>query len=434
MVHEVKAVTIPDTALNGFCTVGPIALLDKSFVQMLNEDESAIFDVLFSTNICPIFYVETLADIGKSAEESPKKTEIVRSLARKVPVLNSYPNVLHSTLCLNELGGAKIEMSRRPIVAGGRPVRVDGRVGISFQESPEAEAFSRWQAGEFEDIEHKFATHWRLQLQKLDHAAASAIAHKELRITDSAKNLTGALRIADQVVDGNGQRYRTLKTAFSLLGLPERHWIAVLDRWKKSGGPPLKEYAPYTAYCFKVEMLFHIAVAKNLISPARVSNKTDMAYLFYIPFCMLFISNDKLHQRVAPLLLEEHQMFILGQELKNDLANLDELYSGLPSAEREAGLFHLASTPPDDESFLTTRIWKNFGADVTRKAAPTNSSDGNQALLEHLKRFAKGSDSSPRVPLSEAERKDVSHMSLERMVPLRRGKWRFMPPGVEAGD
>ena len=45
--------------------MGPITLFDKSFLQMLNLDESSIFDALYSAVICPIFYTEVLADLSK---------------------------------------------------------------------------------------------------------------------------------------------------------------------------------------------------------------------------------------------------------------------------------------------------------------------------------------------------------------------------------
>jgi hypothetical protein len=45
--------------------MGPIALFDKSFIQSLLADEVVWFDHFFISNICPIFYVETLADVSK---------------------------------------------------------------------------------------------------------------------------------------------------------------------------------------------------------------------------------------------------------------------------------------------------------------------------------------------------------------------------------
>ncbi len=42
--------------------MGPITLFDKSFLQSLSIDESVWFDNFFYSVICPIFYVETLAE------------------------------------------------------------------------------------------------------------------------------------------------------------------------------------------------------------------------------------------------------------------------------------------------------------------------------------------------------------------------------------
>ena len=37
--------------------MGPVALFDKSFIEMLNIDEAAIYDwSLYSSVLCPIFY------------------------------------------------------------------------------------------------------------------------------------------------------------------------------------------------------------------------------------------------------------------------------------------------------------------------------------------------------------------------------------------
>jgi hypothetical protein len=50
---------------NGSNAVGPITVFDKSFLQSLTVDESVWFDRFFVGVVCPIFYVETLADLSK---------------------------------------------------------------------------------------------------------------------------------------------------------------------------------------------------------------------------------------------------------------------------------------------------------------------------------------------------------------------------------
>jgi len=121
------------------------------------------------------------------------------------------------------------------------------------------------------------------------------------------------------VLQGDGQRFWLLKTAYLLLGLNPRNFQRVQARWVAAGRPPLHDFAPYTAHCLLVEVFFNVAIGKKLISPDRASNRVDMAYLFYLPFSMIFISNDKLHQRAAPLFMTDKQVFVVGDDLKKDL-------------------------------------------------------------------------------------------------------------------
>jgi hypothetical protein len=178
-------------------------------------------------------------------------------------------------------------------------------------------------------------------------------------------------------------------------------------------------------------MFFHIAVAKALISPDRLSNRTDIAYLYYLPFAMAFVSNDKLHKRVVPLLLREDQMFIDGAELKRDLAALNIHYSALPPEVQEHGLFRFAK-PPDDDRFLTTRIHRRFGFRLGEdiSLAPGQNkrvADDVLAMVEGMRQEAQA----PTSAVAWDEAKDTHHISIERKIAPRRGKWRLMSPEAE---
>jgi len=78
----------------------------------------------------------------------------------------------------------------------------------------------------------------------------------------------------------------------------------------------------------------------------RPSNKIDIAYLYYLPFCMVFTSRDKLHQKPAPLFLDDDQVFVHGDDLKVDLAKLDAHYSLLSDEEKLRGVMSFAHYPP----------------------------------------------------------------------------------------
>ena len=47
-------------------------------------------------------------------------------------------------------------------------------------------------------------------------------------------------------------------------------------------------------HMFSVDFFFHLAIAADLISRVRpegkADNKVDIAYLYYLPFCMVFVS------------------------------------------------------------------------------------------------------------------------------------------------
>jgi hypothetical protein len=385
--------------------------------------------------ICPIFYTEVLADLSKESPGQRTVERIVADVARKTPIMHSTPNVSHFTLCMGELLGHPIEMRGVPAIAGGRAVRhSDGKVGVAYEQSSEAKAFDRWQRGKFFELEREFASQWRAQLKGANHADMAKLAKAALKISASPKTFDDAFAIAREVVQGNGQRFWTLKTAYALLGLEPRQWKAVLSRWKQMGGPPLPQYAPYTAHCLLVEVFFHVAVDKRLISPDRPSNRTDIAYLYYLPFAMMFVSNDKLHKRTAPLFLTSKQHFVSGDELKKDLQALDAHYSALPEAEKAQGLFRLASTPPNDDAFLTTRIWKRFGISVEGRSKPfdhNENKEANDRIVAEMKKMVAAAEN-PQGKFNAGELSDPDAISIQRLVPLQRGKWRLMPPGVEA--
>ena len=84
------------------------------------------------------------------------------------------PCVYHTDLCLGNLLGTEVPMVGRIPMAGGRPVKSDGRKGMVYDASPEAKAFSRWQNKQFSDVERLFAQQWRASLEDLDLLAVAA--------------------------------------------------------------------------------------------------------------------------------------------------------------------------------------------------------------------------------------------------------------------
>jgi hypothetical protein len=53
-------------------------------------------------------------------------------------------------------------------------VTLGGATGIIYQQSPEEEAFNRWQHGEFLEVERGNAKRWRRELESIDLKAMAA--------------------------------------------------------------------------------------------------------------------------------------------------------------------------------------------------------------------------------------------------------------------
>jgi hypothetical protein len=154
-----------------------------------------------------------------------------------------------------------------------------------------------------------------------------------------------------------------------------------------------------------------------------------MAYLFYLPFCMAFVSDDGLHMRTVPLFLNDRQMFIPGDELKADLARLNQHYSALSPEVLDKGIYSFAPHPPVDDSFLTARLWDRFmHPDWRKPMTPKPSPESEANLIAELQRM----DDAPEDESGEQFGSDSAHfLSVKRNVYSRRGKWRIISREAE---
>jgi len=411
--------------------LGPITLFDKSFLQSLNVDESIWFDHFFICNIAPLFYVETLADLQKAIGSGRTQEQEVGRIAEKTPVLHSMPNVFHFAICVANLLGYPVAMDGRVHVAGGRPVRTNKQSGIVIDETPEAKAFSRWQNGEFWEVERDFARIWRnmIALMNFDTILKKLVS---LGINPAnCRTLYDAKQIADSAVSESVKQFKLLELVFLLFNIPEQLSKKILQRWLLLGYPTLKSFAPYALYLLTVEIFFYVALATGLISRTKVTNKIDLAYLYYLPFCMIFTSSDRFHRHCAPLFLRDDQEFVWGIDLKQDLKKINAYYDKLPESEKEKGLYAIAPDPPRDEDFLICRLWDQFlpGWRSEKEPSIPMTKDVENHLIEHVKGFTKAKTISQNQVDFDLSNPDA--MVIQRRVPMKRSKWWQLPKDLK---
>lgn len=411
--------------------MGPITIFDKSFLQSLNIDESVWFDNFYLVNISPLFYIETLADLGKEITTGRTPEQIVGEIASKTPEMGGCSNVHHMDLLVSNLLGQKVVMDGRPILAGGKPVMSGEKKGVAFDLSPEAKAYSRWQQREYLELERDFAKQWRAQLKAMTFESSEIYAMKlGINITQ-CKNMDDAYSAASCVADSNDKPYDLIGFVLTSLAVPRKLHQQIVQRYQVSGFPSLTTYAPYVAHVIKVEVFFHICVSRGFISSERPSNKIDIAYLHYLPFCKLFVSGDNLHKRVAPLFMRKDQLFVWGGELKADLSALNKHYMGLPQDTKDKGIMSFAKKPPIEGDFLTSKLWDLMGTEwrTSKKVETPLPKQNNDELIDHLKSFKEVPVHSPDFTGYDID--SLDSVSLQRSISKKKGSWFQVPKDLK---
>lgn len=420
-------------------SLGPTIIFDKSLLQSLSEDEAVWLDAFYHSIITPLFYIETLADLSKESEtRSPE--EIVQVISKKVPEMGPSPNTHHRELCIGDLLGYPVSFSRFPILNRGESYIMDnGKRGVVYDEHPEIKAFQRWQKQEFEEIEKESAFLWRKSLAEFDYDYYLNLIQDMLSEDfKKPKSLEEAFDTADKIVKGHANRYKTFKLLKDFLYINDETFKKILSMWNKENMIPLQSFAPYASYVLKVDIFFILCTSTGLISRDRKSNRADMAYLYYLPFTNIFTSSDKLHKRTAPLFLDSDQRFIWGEDLKKDLSELDKYFDSIKSREeKHHGVYGFAWYPPDNNRFLTTRLWDDMKPSWRLSDNKSNSKNTGQkinipsGLKEHIDKAykkiknQKGQD----IPLG-FNLEEASDVVIKRMVRGKRGKWQMLSDDI----
>lgn len=422
--------------------MGPTILFDKSFLQSLSLDEAVIFDHFFIALICPMFYVETLADLGKSVRPGRTPEDEVRIIAEKFPEVHGMPCPHHLDLCGPSLMGQAIPMTGQIPMLGGKAVKVEERRGVIFEERPEAEAFRRWQAEEFLEVERKFAKAWRAGLMATDTLTIEAGLKAMSVDAQTCKTLEQAKSLAAEFLTSNSMPHDRIKLAVIALGLPPQSEPHIAKEWERRGFQSIINYAPYAGHVLTVELFFHITLQTNLVTPY---DRQDISYLSYLPFSFLFVSSDKLHRQCAPLFLRSDQGFIWGPELKADLAEIVERYKGFSEVERENGMMKFAPVPP--EGSLVAKLLNDFGEmmnrkeqerlrrlfdeprvdERTRNLKPFPKAEAE--LVRHLNRFRDAPELSPEEVDFDTSNPDL--LSVQRSVHKQRGSFWQLPKNLK---
>ncbi|TDO05392.1 SEC-C domain-containing protein [Sunxiuqinia elliptica] len=333
-----------------------VITIDKSTFQSLSFPELMRLSSYYEHNVAPVLVMEILGDLKKERQEGETPSDIrVKDFATKLFPMYSVVNAYYRTLVKGELSGDPVKMDGRPTLDIEKVIQPDDhRKGMVVRETAEEKAIYKWKDGKFTDADDDLSQLWRnltthenllKNLQKI----LQATEHEKLKSFDQLDNKVNSILSDHSLQD------RLLAYMIDNYGEGEIDGVSIFNRWIVENRPLLTDFAPYTAYCLKVELLFHFGLQSELIGTLP-TNQVDLEYLYYLPFCNVFTSNDKIHKQLVPLLVREDQQFIVGTELKKDFKQIVDYLE----KEGEEVKKKFVNEPPILEDSLTYGLWEKY--------------------------------------------------------------------------
>jgi len=169
--------------------------------------------------------------------------------------------------------------------------------------------------------------------------------------------------------------------------------------------------------------------ASGLISTKMPSNRVDSAYLYYLPFCMVFVSSDKFHKRSTPYFLRSNQDFIWGPDLKDALCWLNSHFSNYPEDEKAKGVMTMARSLPNGAPDLLIQLW-NKHLPKWRSLHSENRSSKDRSFEDIVDKFKQMERAPTFHSNSQSFRAaDIVSATMKRQVSIRKGSWILVPQG-----
>jgi hypothetical protein len=323
--------------------MGPWIILDKNVIQSLPMPAVCELSRYFRSNVTPVLLMEILADLSKDPRNADKSAKFVQALAHKALPMDSFTNMHYIKLCASNLLGNEVPMLRKAIIGGGQQVKTnDGKIGLHVAIQPENEAILRWGWGEFSKEDIEFALAWRTNSHAHDFDAQRRDAPK-LKM----QSLAEVEKYVDMMLSNADKQERLLRDFMTCLRFPEEWRAPIMKRWNRHEHIGLVTFAPYFFHCLRVETLFLAGVSNGFLS-TKSTNIIDIEYLFYAPFCEVFVTGDKFLKTLATFVLTKDQSLLDGQKFQSELRQLATARAVV--ADKEA--------VEPDESSLIQELWK----------------------------------------------------------------------------
>lgn len=337
-------------------------ILDKSALEMLGQEEARWLDHYYFLNVVPPLFAEIHMDLAKTKLPEDKRRVRVAALAAKIGVTSSGTNHHHEDLVVASLLGHAVRMEQKVLL---RPDKVHtdefGRQTAWLGQSKVEQALQRWRTGVFNEEDMSVGARLRSSRDDfdLDPYLRMLRGSNLLKDAGARRDYLGLLQGLQKGLFHTKEFEEHIESCMRVFRVREEEKGQIWKRWNQSADKYFLRFAPYAYYCYVVRSWFLLLISEGGYSPSTHSF-SDLEYLYYLPFCSVFVSRDKLHHKLAAPLLKATQVLADAEELKSDLAAIDAHWEKSHEAVRQLGSMTYAKFPPDLHGSLTCKLWDKF--------------------------------------------------------------------------
>ena len=275
-------------------------------------------------------------------------------------------------------------MDSRPILGRGRNVSdVNGKKGVVFEQQFEEKMLHRWRDGEFEKAEELAAEQWRFSIEEIKIDLHDYVVSDKI---SGLKNFKDIIDYTDHYLANVDAQRQLLTNILTLFCVEPKLASEVLYKIETNQIKLVSEYAPYTFYCYRVYLIFSLALAKGMIT-SRKTDIIDLQYFYYLPFSAIFSSDDKFHRLFSQYFMRSDQIFIQGSEIKNDISKIVKMSREQKELSCEDWIRKHKHYPPEIDGSFTSTLWdKNVPKERRRYYidTPRKASGKDKKLIEKI--------------------------------------------------
>ena len=358
----------------------PTIIIDKSTLEALSNAETECLGRYYLAVSTHVLMNEIGADLKKEFDDRVPE-DVVSLLSKRMHGLYRFNTNWYTLLELSLLG-QKIPIDHlAPVYLEGRETHIPGiGRGLYFDEQKERKTLSAWANREFSESDYRMAEQWRSEIDRIDLTSWHQGIGEELKGLKS-KSFEEVLTLVETILNNQDFQLELLQLLVKLAKVSDENSTAIFNRWNTCGMPQIQVFSEYGYYCLKVYLIFWWGLFSGLVG-TRSTNCIDLHYLYELPFCRIFSSNDKFHKNLSRLLLTDQQIFIEGINLKSDLDRIEAYVDSLQCEGRITPSPY--PYPPDWEDSFTNQVWKKY-VPLPREEYEDYTDEEKEALLRNLR-------------------------------------------------